>query len=294
MSLLLLGKEGQVGWELQRSLAPLGPLVACSRAECDLADPAALERVIDSVRPAVIVNAAAYTAVDRAESEVAQAFAVNAEGPAVLARCARRHNAVLLHYSTDYVFSGDRESPYTEDDQPAPQSVYGHSKLAGENAIRAAGGRSLVFRTSWVFGEHGGNFVRTILRLARERDRISVVDDQVGAPTPAALIADVTAAVLLRLDCGRRLQDGENRLYHLTAANPVSWCEFARRIVSVAGGRAGGLRFDADGVEPIPTSDYPTPARRPASSRLDCSRLSADFELFLPDWQPYLTRMLAR
>lgn len=294
MGILLLGKDGQLGWELQRALAPLAPLLACGRGECDLADPAALLALVAASRPAVIVNAAAYTAVDKAESDAATAHAINAEAPRVLAECAAASGALLIHYSTDYVYDGNKASPYVETDAVAPQSVYGRSKLAGEEGIRASGARSLIFRTSWVFGEHGGNFVRTILRLARERDSLAVVDDQVGSPTPAALIADVTAAALLRLDLGRRLGDGESRLYHLAAANPVSWCGFARSIVGLAGGRAGGLRFDADAVRAISSAEYPTPARRPANSRLDCSRLADDFDLCLPDWQPYLQRMLAQ
>jgi dTDP-4-dehydrorhamnose reductase len=294
MGILLLGKDGQLGWELQRALAPLAPLVACGRGDCDLTDPAALRAVVAANRPTVIVNAAAYTAVDKAESDAATAFAVNAEAPRVLAECAAAADALLIHYSTDYVYDGKKSGPYVETDAVAPQSVYGRSKLAGEEGVRASGARSLVFRTSWVFGEHGGNFVRTILRLARERDSLSVVDDQIGSPTPAALIADVTAAALLRLELGRRLGDGESRLYHLAAANPLSWCGFARCIVGLAGGRAGGLRFDADAIRAIPGAEYPTPARRPANSRLDCSRLVADFDLHLPDWQPYLQRMLAQ
>jgi len=294
MGLLLLGKNGQLGWELQRSLAPLGPMTAYGRGECDLIDPELLRARVLACRPSIIVNAAAYTAVDKAESEIESAYAINAEAPRVLAECAAALGALLVHYSTDYVYDGAKTSPYVESDPVGPQSVYGASKLAGEEGIRNTGARSLIFRTSWVFGEHGGNFVRTILRLARERDALSVVDDQLGAPTPAALIADVTAAALLRLDLGRSLGAGESRLYHLAAANPLSWCAFARRIVATAGGRAGGLRLDAEDIRPITSAEYPTAARRPANSRLDCRRLEDDFGLCLPDWQPYLQRMLAQ
>jgi len=294
MSLLLLGKDGQLGWELQRSLAPLGLMTAYGRGECDLNDQELLRARVLACRPSIIVNAAAYTAVDKAESEIGSAYAINAEAPRVLAECAAALGALLVHYSTDYVYDGAKTSPYVESDPVGPQGVYGASKLAGEEAIRNTGVRSLIFRTSWVFGEHGGNFVRTILRLASERDALSVVDDQVGAPTPAALIADVTAAALLRLDSGRGLGEGECRLYHLAAANPLSWCGFARHIVALAGGRAGGLRLDADDIRPITSAEYPTAARRPANSRLDCSRLEADFRLCLPDWQPYLRRMLTQ
>lgn len=293
MTILLLGKDGQVGWQLQRSLAPHGPLVACGRADCDLADPARIRSVVRELRPSLIVNAAAYTAVDRAESEPELAFRINAEAPGVLAEEAARLGALLVHYSTDYVYDGTKDGAYVERDGTGPQNVYGRSKLAGEAAIRAVGGKSLIFRTSWVFGARGGNFVKTILRLAREREALDVVDDQLGSPTPAALIATVTGLVLAMLGRGERLAAGENRLYHLAAANPVSWCGFARTIVAMAQATPGfALRLDADAIRAIPGAQYPTPARRPANSRLDCSALESDFGLTMPDWQPYLGRML--
>lgn len=293
MRILLLGKDGQVGWQLQRSLAPHGAVIACGRQECDLADADRIRSVIRETRPAVIVNASAYTAVDKAEAEAALAFRINAEAPGILAEEAAALGALLVHYSTDYVFNGSKLSAYVETDPCDPQSVYGRSKLAGEEAIRAVGGRSLIFRTSWVFGARGGNFVKTILRLAREKESLNVVDDQIGAPTPAALIATVTGVVLAMLGQGRRLEKDENRLYHLAAAHPVSWCEFARVIVDLAGAMPGfDLRLSPDAVQAITTADYPTAARRPANSRLDCTRLETDFGLQMPDWQPYLARML--
>ncbi len=292
MSILLLGKDGQVGWHLQRALAPLGEVVACGRAQCDIADPEQLRALVAELRPSVIVNATAYTAVDRAESDADAAYAVNARGPGVLAEAAAACGALLVHYSTDYVFDGSKAGAWVETDKPAPQGVYGQSKLAGETAIQQSACKSLIFRTSWVFGEHGGNFVKTILRLARERDALGIVADQVGSPTPAALIADVTTAALLRLDGGRHLATGEHRLYHLAAANPVSWHVFACRIVELALARGESLRVDAAAIRAIGTADYPTPARRPANSRLDCSRLEKDFGLRMPDWEPYLARML--
>lgn len=292
MTILLLGKDGQVGWQLQRALAPLGPVRACARADCDLADPAQIRSLVETLRPSVIVNATAYTAVDKAESEPALAAAINTEAPRLLALAAKDCDALLVHYSTDYVYDGTKDGVYVESDPTAPQSVYGRTKLAGEEAIRAVGGKSLIFRTSWVFGEHGGNFVKTILRLARDKEALNVVADQTGSPTPAALIADVTASVLASLACGRRLGAGENRLYHLAAANPVSWYDFARRIVDLARSQGAALRLDAAAIKAITTAEYPTPARRPANSRLDCSRLEADFDLLMPDWQPYLERML--
>jgi dTDP-4-dehydrorhamnose reductase len=293
MTILLLGKDGQVGWQLQRSLAPHGPVVACARAQCDLSDLAQIRSVVRAVRPSVIVNATAYTAVDKAESEPELAHRINAEAPGVLAEEAALLGALLVHYSTDYVYDGSKAAPYVETDSTGPQGIYGQSKLAGEEAIRAIEGKSLIFRTSWVFGEHGGNFVRTILRLARDKDSLNVVADQIGSPTPAALIATVTGIALAMTRQGRGLAMGENRLYHLAAGRPVSWCEFARTIVRLAGPMPGfDLRLLPDAINAITTAEYPTPARRPANSRLDCGRLETDFGLQMPDWQPYLERML--
>lgn len=293
MTILLLGKNGQLGWQLQRSLAPHGRLVACGRAECDLSDLERIRSVVREIQPTVIVNATAYTAVDKAEAEPLLAYRVNAEAPGVLAEEAAALGALLVHYSTDYVYDGNKSSPYLETDPTSPQSVYGQSKLAGENAIRAVGGKSLIFRTSWVFGARGGNFVKTILRLGREKEQLNVVDDQIGSPTPAAMIATVSGVVLAMLRCGQLLEKGENRLYHLAAARPVSWCEFARTIVDLAERTPGfDLRLKSAAIQAISTDQYPTPAQRPANSRLDCHLLEADFGLQMPDWQPYLERML--
>lgn len=293
MKILLLGKDGQVGWQLQRSLAPHGAVVACGRGECDLADLDQVRRVVRQVEPRVIVNAAAYTAVDKAETETGLASRINAEAPGLLAEESARLGGLLVHYSTDYVFDGEKASPYVEADPTNPQSAYGRTKLAGEEAILAASGRAVIFRTSWVFGARGGNFVKTILRLARERESLNVVDDQVGSPTPAALIATVTGVALAVMRQGRTLEEGEKRLYHLAAARPVSWCQFARTIVGLASAMPGfDLKLAPEAIRAIPSSDYPTPARRPMNSRLDCSRLETDFGLEMPDWQPYLERML--
>jgi dTDP-4-dehydrorhamnose reductase len=293
MKILLLGKDGQVGWQLQRSLAPHGEVVACGRVECDLSDVERIRSVVREVRPSIIVNATAYTAVDKAESEPELARRINGLAPGVLAEEAARLNALLVHYSTDYVYDGTKAAPYIETDPTEPQSVYGLTKLEGENAIRAVGGKSLIFRTSWVFGARGGNFVKTILRLAREKESLNVVDDQLGSPTPAALIATVSGVALAMLRHGQLMAEGENRLYHLAAARPVSWCEFAKTIVGLAGQAPGfDLRLRPEAIHPITTAGYPTPARRPANSRLDCSKLESDFGLQMPDWQPYLERML--
>ena len=295
MTILLLGKDGQVGWQLQRSLAPHGRLVACGRAECDLSDLSQLRALVRRVQPSVIVNATAYTAVDKAEAEPALAQLINCEAPGVLAEEAASLDALLVHYSTDYVYDGLKAAPWVESDPTGPQSAYGRSKLAGEDAIRAVAGKSLIFRTSWVFGEHGANFVKTILRLAREKESLNVVADQFGSPTPAALIATVTGIALALLARGQRLAKGENRLYHLAAARPVSWCDFARTIVELAAERPGcDLRLRPAAIKAITTAEYPTPARRPANSRLDCRKLEADFALQMPDWQPYLERMLVQ
>ena len=293
MTILLLGKDGQVGWQLQRSLAPHGAVVACGRPQCDLADPAQIRSVVRTMRPSVIVNATAYTAVDRAESEPELAHRINAEAPGVLAEEAAMLDALLVHYSTDYVFDGSKTTPYVEADPTAPQGVYGRTKLAGEEAIRAAGGRSLIFRTSWVFGARGENFVKTILRLARQKESLDVVDDQIGSPTPAAMVATVTGVVLAMVRRGQPEKMAKNEIYHLAAARPVSWCEFARTIVGLAGQMPGfNLRLTPEAIQAITTAQYPTRARRAANSRLDCTRLETDFGLQMPDWQPYLARML--
>ena len=289
--ILLFGANGQVGWQLQRALSPLGTVTAVDHAECDLADPDAIRALVSAIAPKIIVNAAAYTAVDKAESEPDLAQAINAIAPAVMAGETKKRGALLVHYSTDYVFDGTQSSPYVESDTTNPQSVYGRTKCDGEEAILAAGGRALIFRTSWVFGARGHNFVKTILRLAGEGKPLRIVEDQVGAPTPAALLSDVTGQILAATRRGSQIDDA--RLYHLTAANPVSWCGFAREILRLAAATPGFANLPApESVTGIQTSDYPLPAKRPANSRLDCSRLERDFDLELPDWRPFLGRML--
>ena len=293
MSILLLGKDGQVGWQLQRSLAPHGPVITCGHADCDLTDLDRLRLLVRQIGPSVIVNAAAYTAVDRAEADPELAMRINGEAPGVLAQEAARLGALLIHYSTDYVFDGKKPAPYVESDPAAPLSVYGCSKLAGEEAIRAAGCKSVIFRTSWVFGARGGNFVKTILRLAREKRILNVVSDQVGSPTPAALIATVTGIVLAMLRQGHAMNRETQRRYHLCCGRPVSWHQFAHAIVDLARATPGfDLRLKPEAIIAIPSSEYPTTAARPANSRLDCGRLEKEFGLQMPDWQPYLVRML--
>ena len=293
MKILLLGKNGQVGWELQRALAPLGELIALARqggdGPCgDLSDLEGLATTVRTLQPQLIVNAAAYTAVDKAESETEQARRINAEAPAVLAREAQACGALLVHYSTDYVFDGSGSTPWREDDATGPLSVYGQTKLEGEQAIRASGCAHLILRTSWVYAARGGNFARTMLRLAQERERLTVIDDQWGAPTGAELIADVTAhaAVQTRRDLAK------SGTYHLAPAGKTNWFAYARHVIEQARALRPQMALKVSEIAPIPTSQYPTPARRPHNSRLDTRKLQAAFDLTLPPWQSGVERML--
>ncbi|WAW87804.1 dTDP-4-dehydrorhamnose reductase [Xanthomonas citri pv. malvacearum] len=293
MTTLVIGANGQVGTELLRVLAPLGTVVAASRSgqladglsceRIDLDELASLDLALNRVRSALVVNAAAYTAVDRAEQERDAAFRANAEAPGVIAQWCARADVPLVHYSTDYVFDGQGTRPYRPDDATAPLGVYGQSKLAGEQAVQAVGGRHLIFRTAWVYAAHGHNFLRTMLRVGAERDVLRVVADQIGTPTPAALIADITAHALR--------QPGEpSGLWHLTAAGQTTWHGFAEAIFAQA--RARGLLARTPRVEAIGTADYPTPATRPAYSRLDTHSLQDTFGVRLPDWQDGLSQVL--
>lgn len=296
MKILLLGKNGQVGWELQRALAPLGEVIALDRAGMaaspwgalcgDLADLDGLARTVRAVAPDVIVNAAAWTAVDKAEAEVAQARCINAEAPAVLAREAAACGAWLVHYSTDYVFDGSGTAPWAETDAVAPLNVYGQTKWEGEQAIVQSGGRHLVFRTSWVYAARGANFAKTMLRLARERDALNVIDDQVGAPTGADLLADVTAHAL-RVAQARPDVAG---IYHLAPLGEVTWWGYASFVIAQA--RAMGETLQVQSIAPIPSSAYPVAARRPLNSRLSTQKLQATFGMHLPQWQDGVQRML--
>jgi dTDP-4-dehydrorhamnose reductase len=293
MKILLLGKNGQVGWELQRSLAPLGVVTALDRAGADglcgdLADLDGLAASVRALRPQVIVNAAAYTAVDKAESEPGIAHRINTEAPAVLARAAAACGALLVHYGTDYVFDGSGDQPWREDAATGPLGVYGRTKLEGERAIAASGCAHLILRTSWVYAARGGNFAKTMLRLARERERLTVVCDQWGAPTGAELIADVTAHALRRLQRQPELAG----LYHLAADGQTNWRDYAHYVLEQARLSQPAIELKASEVAPIATRDYPTPARRPLNSRLDTRRLQTAFGLRLPPWQEGVRRML--
>lgn len=292
MRILLFGSSGQVGGELQRSLAPLGELVACDRSQADLERLDTLIHIVRTVAPAVIVNAAAYTAVDQAERDSVHARRINAEAVAVLAQEAARLGAWFVHYSTDYVFDGTKSSPYTEDDPPAPVNVYGLTKREGEEAIRACGGRYLILRTSWIYAARGKNFLRTVLRLAKERDTLEVVADQWGAPTSAALIADVTALCLYRLAHDFALASRASGIYHLAASGETSWHGYARWLIGEAARLGTRLRLTAERVLPINSADYPTAARRPANSRLDTNKLCTVFGLRLPPWEEGVRRVL--
>ncbi|MGI9134764.1 MAG: dTDP-4-dehydrorhamnose reductase [Rhodoferax sp.] len=297
MKILLLGREGQVGWELQRSLAPLGTLLALGREArhnpdglCgDLTQSPALLQTLQRIQPDVIVNAAAYTAVDRAESEADLAHAVNAAGPALLADFAQQSGAWLLHYSTDYVFDGSGTRPWHETDATAPQNVYGRTKLAGEQAV-ARCARHLVLRTSWVYGARGGNFARTILRLAGQRETLQVIDDQHGAPTGADLIADVSAHALRQvMRQGAPTQAG---IYHLVAAGETTWNAYARYVLALAGTALPAIKLLATRVEPVSSAAFASAARRPLNSRLATDKLQTTFGLQLPDWKLGVERML--
>lgn len=318
MTILLLGANGQVGWELRRSLAPLGPLVACDRGDIDLEDLDRLRSTLRRITPSFVVNAAAYTAVDEAESEPDRAYRINAEAVELLARESKRLNSWLVHYSTDYVFDGEKSTPYREDDKPNPLSVYGKSKLEGERAIQESGCHYLIFRTSWVYAARGHNFIRTILRLAREREELNIVADQFGVPTGAELLADVSTLAIHNLLINKhplplgecRVGGGNNRhardgsfgndlqstdrsdIYHLVPSGETSWHGFAQHIIAAAARRGFELRAPPDRVYPIATSEYPTPAKRPARSRLDTQKLRKAFGIFLPAWEEGVERVV--
>lgn len=283
--ILLLGANGQVGWELSRSLLPLGDVTALTRNQCDLSDMAALANVLRNLRPDIIVNAAAYTAVDQAEINTEMAMCINAEAPAVLADEARRLGALLVDYSTDYVFDGAKSEAYVETDTPNPINVYGRSKLAGLQAIKKSGCRHLIFRVSWVYGGRGSNFVKSMLRLAKDHTELNVVEDQVGAPTSADLIADVTSQVLTLTRRGL----GEEGVFHLAPSGETSWYGFAQAIFDHVSSVTGST---VPRLSPIKAIEYPALAQRPANSRLNTAKIERTFGLYMPRWQTSMKRII--
>jgi len=298
MKILLLGKGGQLGWELQRALAPMGQLHAfdfdtpgpsqAPHLRADFSQPDQVAELVEVLQPDVIVNAAAHTAVDKAESEPELVHLINATTPARLAQVAARRKALLVHYSTDYVFDGSGHAARAEQDATGPLSVYGQTKLASEQAIAASGCQHLIFRTSWVYAARGGNFAKTMLRLATEREQLKVINDQIGAPTGADLLADVSAHAIKAVQRDAALSG----LYHLVAAGETSWFDYARFVIAHAKAHGRPVKVADDAILPTSTADYPTPARRPLNSRLDTHKLCAAFDLVLPHWQAGVERML--
>lgn len=288
--ILIFGRIGQVGWELRHKLACLGQVSTVEYPEVDFTNPDSIRSAVRAVEPAVIVNAAAYTAVDKAESELQLATAINATGPGVLAEEAKRLGSLLVHYSTDYVFDGSKLSPYVETDTPNPINVYGRTKLAGDEAIQASGCDHLIFRTSWVYGARGNNFLLTMLRLGKERAELRIVDDQIGSPTSSECIAQATSDVLAQvLAPGGAGMQGRSGVYNFTSAGETSWFGFAKALLTRSAGTYG---FAVPNLIPIKTSGYPRPAQRPMNSRLSCQRLEQTFGVALPPWEDALSLVL--
>ena len=287
MRILLTGQNGQVGFELERSLLPLGEVIAVGRQEADLSDSESLRRIVRETKPDVIVNAAAYTAVDKAEEEEELATAINGIAPGVLADEAKKQDALLVHYSTDYVFDGSKEEAYNEDDEPSPVNAYGRSKLAGERAIESSECNYLILRTSWVYAARGKNFVLTMLKLAAEREALSIVSDQIGSPTWARLIAGTSSHCIKQAYAERVAGNFDSGLFHLTAAGSTSWHGFAEQIVDMAVDKLD-LHPNVRKINGIPTSEYPTPARRPMNSRLAGTKLEKRFNVLMPSWEKCL------
>jgi len=285
--IMLTGKNGQVGWELQRTLAPLGEVVALDRRQLDLSDSKQIRELVREIKPNLIVNAAAYTAVDKAESEPEIAMAINGVAPGILAEEAKRIGAAIIHYSTDYVFDGNKTSPYTEDDTPNPLNEYGRTKLAGEQAVKAAGSPYIILRTGWVYGTHGKNFLLTILRLAHEREELSIVDDQTGAPTWSRMLAEATAQIL---SDDYNALTAKRGIYHMTASGSTTWYGFSKAIIELDPNLKEQV---CKYVRPILSAEYPTPARRPAYSVLSNAKLKAAFEVALPGWEQGLNLALS-
>jgi len=292
MSILLLGANGQVGWELQRSLSPLGAVKICDRYNANLEDLDSLSALLDEYRPEIIVNAAAYTAVDKAETEIDKAKLINADAVSLLADKAKQLDALLVHFSTDYVFDGVKLDAYIETDEASPQSVYGETKLLGENAIKDSGCKHLVFRTSWVYAIRGSNFPKTMMRLASERDELNVVSDQIGAPTSAELIADVTSICLHQIIQNKIKAEKISGIYHLTPSGATSWHGFAQYVIKNALHYGSEFRITPENIIPISTAEYPLPAKRPANSLLNTQKICETFGVYMPDWEVHVDRLI--
>ncbi len=290
-SILVTGKNGQVGYELQRSLAALGEVIAVDVEDCDLTDTAAIVSLVEKVKPNLIVNPAAYTAVDKAETETEVAFAINATAPKVLAAQANLLHIPIIHYSTDYVFDGSKEGWYVEEDEARPQSIYGKTKWQGEKNVRAMCAQHVILRTSWVFGAHGGNFLKTILRIAQEKDSLSIIADQFGAPTSARLLADSTAVIAQVLLNGEK---GKFGTYHLVGAGETTWHGYARKVVETANALGVSTKVSPEAISPIPTEAYPLPAPRPQNSRLSTAKIQKVFNLDIPDWEVEVEAVLKK
>jgi dTDP-4-dehydrorhamnose reductase len=294
MKILLLGANGQVGWELKRSLVPLGDLIACDRNSVNLENLSNLRTTVRDIAPTIIVNAAAYTMVDKAESEVERAHRINAEAVQILAEEALKLGAWLVHYSTDYVFDGTKSGVYTEGDETNPLSAYGRTKIEGEKAIRATEGcRHIIFRTSWVFSSRGSNFIKTILRLANERDELKVVSDQIGVPASAELIADVSALVIRHIQSNANPSAQAGGTYHLVPRGETTWCRYAEFVLSMAADYGEKFKVMSKRIVPITTAEYPSPAKRPLNSRLDTGKLITTFGVTLPAWEMHVARAVA-
>ena len=292
MKILLLGAKGQVGWELQRSLFYIGETKVCSREEIDIKNFEAISKTLEVFPADIIVNATAYTAVDKAEEEKEEAFIVNAEAVSHLGQEAKKHNSLLVHYSTDYVFDGKKPSPYLEEDSYKPLGVYGQSKAKGEEEIRKSKCQHLIFRTSWVYGRHGHNFIKTMLKIGKEREELKVVSDQIGSPTSAECIADITSLVLSRLKQDKSLASQISGTYHLCSQGYTSWHGLAQHIFQYALEQGYPLKIRPEKVEAIATSQYPTPAKRPLNSHLDTKKFTKTFDLKLPNWESQVERTI--
>jgi len=291
--ILIIGKNGQVGWELHRSLSCIGQVIALGRDDLDLSSSDKIRETIDLIMPNIIVNAAAYTAVDKAEEESDEAFFINASVPGVIANAASRIGALFVHYSTDYVFDGTKNAPYLETDDTSPINVYGQSKLKGEQEIQSHQGDFLILRTSWVYASRGMNFMLSMLRLAKEREELRIVSDQTGSPTPARLISDVTSHVLKKAICERVEGVFESGIYNLTTSGQTTWYDFARNIIKQGKESLDFNDYRIQNVTAIDTADYPTPAKRPLYSCLSCEKLTKHYDIHLPDWNEQLVLCLS-